>query len=73
MVGKLALQDGPAALVNIRQIKEWATTSLSADSTLRKVLESEQETIPASEFVGKLSVWLQLLELEEDLRDSGRH
>jgi len=64
MVGKVALQDEPAVLVSIRRIKKWATTKLSADSPLRRVLETEQETIPASDFVVKLGVWLQLLEIE---------
>jgi len=64
MVGKVALQDEPAVPVSIRRIKKWATTKLSADSPLRRVLETEQETIPASDFVVKLGVWLQLLEIE---------
>jgi len=64
MVGKLALQDEPAALVSIRPIKEWAATRLGADSPLRRVLEREPETIRAGEFVVKLGVWLQLLEIE---------
>ena len=58
------MQDEPAVLVSIRRIKKWATTKLSADSPLRRVLETEQETIPASDFVVKLGVWLQLLEIE---------
>lgn len=72
MVGKLALQDEPAALVSIRPIKQWAATRLRADSALRKVLEREKETVVASEFVGKLGVWLQLLEVEEAERDNDR-
>ena len=73
MVGKLALQDEPAALVSIRPIKHWAATRLGVDSTLRKVLEREQETVKASEFVGKLGVWLQLLEVEEAEQRNGRN
>ena len=64
MVGKVALQDEPAVLVSIRRIKRWAATRLGADSPLRRVLETEQETIPARDFVVKLGVWLQLLEIE---------
>ncbi len=71
MVGKLALQDEPAALVSIRPIKQWAATRLGGDSTLRKVIEREEETVPAAEFVGKLGVWLQLLDVEELERRNG--
>ena len=72
MVGKQAAQDELAALVSIRPIKEWAETRLEADSTLRKVLEKEQEIVQASEFVGKLGVWLQLLEVEGAGNRNGR-
>ena len=71
MVGKVALQDEPAVLVSIRRIKKWAATKLGADSPLRRVLETEQETIPASDFVVKLGVWLQLLDVEEGERRHG--
>ena len=52
------------ASISIRPIKQWAATRLGADSPLRRVLETEQETIPARDFVVKLGVWLQLLEIE---------
>jgi hypothetical protein len=52
--------------VSIRRIKAWAATRLSADSTLRRVLEREQENIRPDDFVLKLGVWLQLLEIEEN-------
>ncbi len=51
--------------VEMRQLKEWAATRLRADSTLRKVIEREEEVVQAEEFVGKLGVWLQLLDVEE--------
>jgi len=56
------------AWVNTRQIKEWAATRLGADSALRRVLEREPERIRAGEFVVKLGVWLQLLEIEGESR-----
>jgi hypothetical protein len=72
MVGKLALRQEPAAHVIIRRIKMWAATNLGAGSTLRRVLEREEESIGAGDFVGKLGVWLQLLEVEEGERRNGR-
>jgi hypothetical protein len=48
----------------MRQIKEWAATRLGADAALRRVLEREPEKIRAGEFVVKLGVWPQLLEIE---------
>jgi len=59
------------ASVSIRPIKQWAATRLGADSPLRRLLETEQETIPASDFVVKLGVWLQLLNVEEGERRHG--
>ncbi len=56
------------ARVDMRRIKRWAATRLGPDSILRRTLEREHETIPASDFVAKLEVWLQLLEFEENRR-----
>jgi hypothetical protein len=67
MVGRIRLQEEPhTGPVSIRRIKAWAATRLSADSTLRRVLEREQENIRPDDFVLKLGVWLQLLEIEEN-------
>ena len=55
-------------LVNMQPIKEWATGNLSSSSVLRKALEREQETVRASDFVAKLGVWLQILDVEESRR-----
>jgi hypothetical protein len=73
MVGKLAVQDEPAALVSIRRIKMWAATNLGTNSALRGVLEREEETVRAGEFVVKMGVWLQLLEVETAEQRNGRH
>jgi len=73
MVGKLAVQDESAALVSIRGIKMWAAANLGANSALRRVLEREEETVRAGEFVVKMGVWLQLLEVEAGEQRNGRH
>ena len=52
-------------LVNLRPVKEWATSNLGPGSVLRKALEWEQGTIRASDLVAKLGVWLQILDMEE--------
>ncbi|MGH9918736.1 MAG: hypothetical protein ACRD6W_07710 [Nitrososphaerales archaeon] len=56
----------PVRLVGIAPIKKWAAARLNANSALRRVLETERESIPPDELVVKLAVWLQLLELEEN-------
>jgi hypothetical protein len=62
-VGRAGLQDGSQA-----RVKVWASTHLSAGSALRSVLERESDEIPVGDLVGKIGVWLQLLEIEEDRR-----
>ena len=64
MNGRAAF-DGKPKSVDMRHIKEWATTRLGPHSALRKVIEKEEESVEAAEFMGKLGVWLQLLDLEE--------
>lgn len=55
-------------MVSIRGLKVWAADNLSDSSALRRVLERERDEIPATDLVGKTSVWLQLLEVEESRR-----
>ncbi len=61
--------DGKPKSVEMRHIKEWAATRLGPHSALRKVIEKEEDSVGAAEFVGKLGVWLQLLDLEEGRRN----
>jgi len=55
-------------MVNMQPIKEWAMGNLGHGSILRKALEREQDTVRASDFVAKLGVWLQILDIEESRR-----
>ena len=68
MKRRRASGDAELVLVNMHPVKEWAITKLGSDSILRKTLEREQETILANDFVAKLGVWLQLLEIEDSRR-----
>jgi len=69
MVGRVKLEAEPhARVVSIRGLKVWAADNLSDSSALRRVLERERDEIPATDLVGKTSVWLQLLEVEESRR-----
>ncbi len=66
MVGRVWLEAEPhVRVVSIRGLKVWAADNLSESSALRRVLERERDEIPAMDLVGKTSVWLQLLEVEE--------
>jgi hypothetical protein len=52
------------APVNIRPIKSLASKLLPASSLLRKVLSSEPDDMPPSDFLAKLGTWLVLLKEE---------
>lgn len=50
--------------LNIRPIKSVAVSLLPASSLLRKVLSSEPDDMPATDFLAKLGTWLTLLREE---------
>ena len=53
-----------AASVSIRPVKSLASTLLPTSSLLRKVLSSEPDDMPPSDFLAKLGTWLVLLREE---------
>jgi hypothetical protein len=50
--------------IDIRPLKRLSSEILSDDSMLRRVLNSEGDLIPATEFVAKLGTWLAILKEE---------
>ena len=46
-------------MIDIKRVKEFAM-SLPPSSSLREVILSEPDMIPAVEFLGKSKVWLKL-------------
>lgn len=51
-------------IVDIRPLKKLSSDLLSKDSMLRRVLNSENDTIAAAEFIAKLGTWLTILREE---------
>ena len=47
--------------VNIRRLKTFALQKLPQASTLRDLLLAEADTMDASEFLAKMSVWLKVV------------
>ena len=47
--------------VDIRPLKRLSSELLSGNSMLKRVLASESDAIPATEFVAKLGTWLAIL------------
>ncbi len=48
-------------VVDIRPVKRLASELLASTSVLRRVLLSEDDIMPATEFVAKLRTWLAIL------------
>ena len=46
--------------VDLRELKAFALEKLPIKSSLRDVLLSERDEMPADEFIHKLAVWLKL-------------
>lgn len=51
-------------MVDIRPVKGLAARLLGSDSVLRRVLLAEPDSMPATEFVTKLGIYLFLLSEE---------
>lgn len=51
-----------AIVVNLRNLKRYSLEKLPKDWPLRDVLLAEDDEVPASEFPGKVKVWLALLQ-----------
>jgi len=51
-------------MVNIRNLKEFATKQLPKDSALREVLLKEPEEIEVNEFLARLPLYLQLASMK---------
>ena len=58
------------AFVDIKPVKRLSTELLAGDSMLRRVLLSEEDIMPAGEYVAKLGTWLAIL--KEELSASTR-
>jgi hypothetical protein len=56
-----------AAQIDVRPIKSLAVSLLPVDSLLRRVLCSEPDKMPPTDFLAKLGTWLVLLREEEAL------
>lgn len=54
----------PEAEVDIRPLKEFASSKCRSDSLLKKVLAVEPDNLPAQEFLGKMRTWLAILKEE---------
>ena len=52
------------SLVDIRPLKVLATQKLAEVSILRRVLLSELDSMPTSDFLAKTSTWLAILREE---------
>lgn len=50
--------------VSMRSMKQWTRDKLREGSALREVILSEPDELTASEFLGRLPVYLRLLGLE---------
>lgn len=50
--------------IDIRKLRNFASTELCADSALREILLTESEEIDVSTFLARLPIWLQLSKLE---------
>ena len=50
--------------VDIRPLKRLSSELLSGNSMFKRVLASESDMIPATEFVAKLGTWLAILREE---------
>jgi len=62
-----AIASSLAAQVDIRPIKSLVVSLLPADSLLKRVLRSEPDKMPPTDFLAKLGTWLVLLSEEERL------
>jgi hypothetical protein len=48
--------------VDIRPLKRVASELLGSSSVLRRVMSSEEDAMPPTDYVAKLSTWLAILD-----------
>lgn len=68
---EVGLEARTTRMLSLRRFKEFASRS-SLPSTLKLLIAMEDDWIDAEDFLIKLGVWLQLLEVEEAERRNGR-
>ncbi len=56
--------------VDIHGIKLWAKKNLLATSHLRGILLPEKDHLTVDEFLAKMDIWLNLIELEGTLKQT---
>ena len=54
------------AEVDIRALKRLAAKVLPENSTFRRVITEESDSMPATDFVAKLQTWLSILDGEAE-------
>ena len=69
---RVGLEARTTKMLSLRRFKEFASRS-RLPTTLKLLIATEDDWIDAEDFLVKLGVWLQLLEVEEAVRDNGRH
>jgi hypothetical protein len=52
--------------VDIRPLKRFAAEKMARDSTLRRVLSAEPDSMSVREFLAKLETWLVILKEDEE-------
>lgn len=60
----MQVETAARSLVEIRLLKALATQELADGSILKRVLLSEPDSMPASDFLAKVSTWLAILREE---------
>ncbi|GAI54064.1 unnamed protein product [marine sediment metagenome] len=53
-----------AKLLDLRRLKRFAREKLSTHPILRDLILMEPDKVDAREYLGKLPIWVELLELE---------
>jgi hypothetical protein len=56
--------DGKSSSLDLKRLKDWASSSLPCGSYLRELILSEANTLSRESFLAKLPVWLKLFDLE---------
>ena len=69
---QVGLEARTTRMLSLRGFKEFTSRS-SLPTTLKLLIATEDDWIDAEDFLVKLGVWLQLLEVEEEERRNGRH
>ena len=55
-------------LIDLKPLKQFATKSLPADSTLRSIILSEPDQVTTLEFLARLDIFLKLARMEDSAK-----